>query len=91
VDEKRLTQAPLLVVEVLSPKTRTLDQTAKRAKYQEHGIQYYWIVDPRVPSIEALRLVDGEYATQAKAEAGQLFEVSKPLPLSFDPQTLLDE
>jgi Uma2 family endonuclease len=91
VDEKRLTRAPLLVVEVLSHKTRLHDQTVKRAFYQKHGIQHYWILDPLGPSIEALRLVDGEYSIEGKAEAGQLFEVSDPMPLSFDPQTLLDQ
>ena len=88
---KRLTQVPVLVVEVLLPSTKVFDRTKKRAEYQELGVEHFWIVDPAGPSIEVLRLVDGVYEIAAKGVAGQPFEVSEPVPLSFDPQELLDE
>jgi Uma2 family endonuclease len=91
VPRQRLTQAPVLVVEVLSPSTRQFDLKQKRAFYQQERIEHYWIVDPAGPSIEALRLVDGEYVIATKADAGQVFEVSEPVPVSFDPAVLLDE
>jgi Uma2 family endonuclease len=94
VGEKLLTQTPLLVVEVLSKRTKQMDLTAKRSLYESRGVEHCWIVDPAVdhggPSIEALRLVDGEYMIAAKADAGQVFEVSEPVPLRFDPAVLLD-
>jgi Uma2 family endonuclease len=91
VEEKLLTRVPVLVVEVLSRGTTLTDRTAKRGLYEKQGIEHYWIVDPAGPSIEALRLVDGEYVIATKADAGQVFEVSEPVPLSFDPAVLLDE
>jgi Uma2 family endonuclease len=91
VESKRLTRTPVMVVEVLSPKTRVTDQTAKRATYEALGIEHFWLVDPTMPSIEAFRLVNGSYELAAKADAGEVFEVSEPVPLSFDPVDLLDE
>jgi Uma2 family endonuclease len=91
VEEKLLTRRPVLVVEVLSRGSVLTDRTAKRGLYQNRGIEHYWIVDPAGPSVEALRLVDGEYVVDAKADAGQLLEVTEPMPLSFDPGTLLDD
>ena len=95
VGEKLLTQTPLLVVEVLSMRTKQMDLTAKRSLYESRGVEHCWIVDPAVdqggPSIEALRLVNGTYEIAAKADAGQVFEVSEPVALGFDPAVLLDE
>ena len=38
--------APLLVVEVLSPSTRSHDRGVKMRRYAALAIPYYWIVDP---------------------------------------------
>jgi len=91
VGEKLLRHTPLLVVEVLSRGTRMIDVTVKRGLYESRSVEHFWIVDPVGPSVETLRLVDGVYEVAAKAEAGQVLEVSEPMPLSFDPQELLDE
>ena len=37
--------APGLVVEVLSPSTRSYDLRVKAANYREHGVQEYWAID----------------------------------------------
>lgn len=39
-------QVPLIVVEVLSPSSRSRDNVRKRAAYMDRGIAEYWIVDP---------------------------------------------
>ena len=36
---------PLLVIEVLSPKTANFDRVKKRLRYQNAGVAQYWIVD----------------------------------------------
>lgn len=46
VGEKRLTGAPELVVEVLSPATAKYDRHEKYMAYERHGVREYWIVDP---------------------------------------------
>ena len=37
--------APSLVVEVLSPSTRSYDLRVKAANYREHGVKEYWAID----------------------------------------------
>jgi Uma2 family endonuclease len=91
VAARRLTQAPVLTVEVLSPSTRRYDQGQKRAAYAKYGVEHYWIVDPAGPSVQALRLLDGEYVEVAQAAAGETFEAIDPVKLSFDPASLPDE
>jgi len=60
----------LLVVEVVSQSTVTVDCIDKRAEYARLGIQQYWIArmennDGRVKSIEMLQLTsDGRYVTE---------------------------
>jgi Uma2 family endonuclease len=83
--------APLLLaVEVLSPSTRSVDLLLKRGVYAESGVAAYWLVDPAVPSVQALRLVDGEYVEVGRAEGDQVLALDEPFPLRVVPQDLLD-
>lgn len=50
-----------LVVEVLSPGTRPHDRGAKRLLYQSARVGGFWLVDPSVPSFEALELREDHY------------------------------
>ena len=36
---------PLLVIEILSPRTANFDRVTKRMRYQRSGVPHYWIVD----------------------------------------------
>ena len=49
IGEKNITEAPILVVEVLSPGTARIDRMIKLSRYGEGGALHYWIVDPQVP------------------------------------------
>jgi len=42
----RQTTPPLIVVEIVSPSSTSRDYMLKRLKYQQLGIQEYWIVSP---------------------------------------------
>lgn len=42
---------PEIVFEILSPSTRYQDLTIKTLKYEEAGIEEYWIIDPKVKTV----------------------------------------
>jgi Uma2 family endonuclease len=44
-------EIPEIVVEILSPSSRSRDQVRKRAAYSDRGIAEYWIVDPQARQI----------------------------------------
>ena len=82
---------PLLVVEVLSPSTRRRDLVEKRAAYAAGGCEHYWILDPAVPSILALRrsTETGEYVEVGAASGEESLTLDSPFPVTVTPATLL--
>ena len=50
-----ITDAPVVVVEIISPSTRTQDYVTKSAEYLQAGVGQYWIVDPVFRAITVLR------------------------------------
>ncbi len=56
--------APIVVVEVLSPSTKSIDLNEKRAEYVKRGIPEYWIVDPDRELVQVGTLTDGAYQFQ---------------------------
>jgi Uma2 family endonuclease len=54
--------APDLIVEVLSPSTRTYDQRTKRQLYARFGVPHYWLFDPETQVARVFVLADGAYA-----------------------------
>lgn len=46
IDEKGCHGAPDLIVEILSPSSRSRDRIKKFLKYATAGVREYWIVDP---------------------------------------------
>jgi hypothetical protein len=53
--------APDWVCEVLSPSTRGVDVTEKRAIYAEAGVAHLWFVDPLARTLEAFERRDGAW------------------------------
>lgn len=51
ITEQNIQGAPDLVVEILSPGTRTTDEVFKRALYERAGVTQYWLVDPELELI----------------------------------------
>jgi Uma2 family endonuclease len=56
--------APIVVVEVLSPSTKSIDLKEKRTEYIKRGIPEYWIVDPAREWVMVGTLTDGAYQFQ---------------------------
>ncbi len=54
-DSARLAAAPPLVIEVLSPSTRRIDEGPKLAGYLRAGVQEVWLVDADAPSVAVHR------------------------------------
>ena len=57
---------PVLVVEVLSPSTRTEDLRRKAPEYAAAGIGQLWIVDPAQRRLEVRTRVAGDWHTLAR-------------------------
>ncbi|MFV2014067.1 MAG: Uma2 family endonuclease [Candidatus Heimdallarchaeota archaeon] len=57
---------PLLVIEVLSPNTQHRDWGYKKDKYEEFGIQEYWIIDPETLDTSIFVVKDKKYQLRGK-------------------------
>lgn len=88
-----LTDPPALVVEVLSPSTRSYDQTLKRQAYEEGGIGAFWIVDPSPtdPSVSVLeRSSSGElFEEVARGVGSEVVPATHPWPVEIVPADLV--
>lgn len=56
-----LEDAPLLVVEIVSPENPEEDYRYKRSEYAALGIPEYWIIDPQALKVSISTLVSGFY------------------------------
>jgi Uma2 family endonuclease len=89
-DDAKITVLPSLVVEVASPSTYRSDRSLKRDAYAGAGVPSYWIVDPSVPSLLALRLADdGRYEEEALVSGSTAYTASAPFAVTVVPEQLL--
>jgi len=72
-----LSVRPALVVEVMSPATRTIDLMEKAEDYALAGIPEYWAVDPGHKELLIHRLEEGRYRTEP-AKGGKARSLSLP-------------
>jgi Uma2 family endonuclease len=84
----KLTEPPLLAVEVRSSATALIDPNRKKAAYEQFGVQSYWVVDPDSARTEltVFELRDGHYETEAKAVTP--VTLSSPFDVTVDPAGL---
>ena len=61
IKEKGIVGVPHLLVEILSPSSRSLDRVKKLNKYAENGVPYYLIVDPEASTLEVFVFDKGCY------------------------------
>jgi Uma2 family endonuclease len=73
VSERGVEGPPDLVVEVLSPSTRSRDKGVKMRRYAASGILHYWQLDPRTDSLEAYRLGEQGYQHVGRFGPGSVF------------------
>ena len=79
----RITEPPLLVVEVLSPESVERDVVAKRTAYAQAGAQHYWIVDLSVPEVVMYTAEAGRLVETRRARGDDRVQVTEPFPVSI--------
>lgn len=67
VTERGVEGPPALVVEILSPSSRTIDRVTKPHLYARHGVPHLWLVDPEARVVEAFALEGGRYVLLEQA------------------------
>ena len=75
LDDALVRVTPYLVVEVTSPRPRDArrDRVDKLRDYARTGIRYYWILDPRLRSLEVFELAaTGRYSLALTASEGRV-------------------
>lgn len=87
--ERRLTEPPMLVVEVLSPSSIERDLVAKRRDYARAGCAHYWIVNLTVPEVVALHAEGDDYVEVARLVGGTTGTLHEPVEVTLDPRQLL--
>lgn len=55
-DLRPIDVVPDWICEITSPTSVSIDRVKKRRLYAEHGVAWYWIIDPQARTLEALRL-----------------------------------
>jgi Uma2 family endonuclease len=82
---------PDWLCEILSPSNAAHDRVTKATLYAEHGVRFYWMIDPAERVLEAFRLVDGlwmrigSYDGSAVARIAPFEDVELELALLFPP------
>ncbi len=64
---EKITIAPDLIVEVLSPSNAYHDLVHKKNVYEASGVKEYWIVDPREKTVEVFENRSGLFVLRVKA------------------------
>jgi Uma2 family endonuclease len=65
IEKKYLDFTPALIVEILSPSTAYKDRHEKFELYEQEGVKYYLMVDPKFKKIEIYESVNGKYQLSA--------------------------
>ena len=52
---KNVQGAPAIVVEILSPGTRKVDESIKRRLFERGGVREYWLIDPELDIVKVYR------------------------------------
>jgi Uma2 family endonuclease len=59
--------APAIVVEILSPGTRKVDESIKRRLFERGGVREYWLIDPELDIVKVYRReADGSFPRVAE-------------------------
>lgn len=68
--DKNFQGVPDVVVEILSPSTRTYDRKTKLAAYRDAGIPEFWLVDPQTLSVVIYGWKEGQFTEVERGGEG---------------------
>ena len=71
-----------LVIEILSPSTRSRDRDLKRSLDERAGVQEYWLVDPETERLEIFRRDGDRFGEPVSVPGGR--PISTPLLPGFE-------
>jgi Uma2 family endonuclease len=74
LQKDKLRVIPDLVIEVLSPSTAYHDFTSKKEMYCVRGVEEYWIVDPKMETVEILIKRGDIYQTEQLLHKTEILE-----------------
>jgi Uma2 family endonuclease len=84
VTEKHVRGAPAIVVEVLSPGTRRVDEKVKYRLFERTGVREFWLVDPERDLVKVFRrAADGSFPRVAELTAEAADTLATPLLPEF--------
>jgi Uma2 family endonuclease len=86
----KVTEPPVLVVEILSPSSRLIDLNLKRARYERAGVPSYWVVDPDELRLMAWELSDAAYVEVADVSGDGIWQAARPFTVTVTPDRLAD-
>ncbi len=87
----KVTEPPLLAVEVRSPSTALIDLNRKKAAYEAFGVASYWIVVPdrARPELIVFELRDGRYQEVAHVTGDEGLRLERPFQVEVVPARLV--
>ena len=87
----KVTEPPLLTVEVRSPRTALIDLNRKKAAYEAFGVASYWIVVPdrTRPELIVFELRDGRYEEAAHVTGDEGLRLERPFQVTVVPARLV--
>jgi Uma2 family endonuclease len=85
VTEKNVQGAPAIVIEILSPSTRTMDEQRKRQLFERSEVREYWMVDPDADAVTMYRRsTDRSFPQVSRLTAGSGDTLASPLLRNFE-------
>jgi Uma2 family endonuclease len=78
--KKFIEKAPVLIIEIISESSAYRDKNIKKELYENQGVKYYLIVNPKTKSIEAFELVNNNYQDCVKS----VFNLSESCSVTLD-------
>ena len=92
LQKTKLSDPPLLIVEVRSPSTATIDLNQKKAAYEKFGVASYWIVNPdrNGPTLTVFELDEHAYREVPRVAGTTPFLASQPFEVEIVPARLVE-